>query len=129
VLQDARARLVAPSQPPRVDELGNLRDPDAAVGELLQSYFWLKTLKPNTRYVRLQDDHDGEHRGYLSVTIGEDGDAWLSLDADARFRMPGSGGGASQFTRTALVILAEGIRRDNVERPLRPAPTKGDSHG
>lgn len=116
--------------PPGVDGLDNVRDPDAAARELLQSYFWLKTLKPNTRYVRLQDDHDGEYRGTLSVTIGEDGDAWVSLDeANARFRMPGFGGGASQYTRTALVILAEAIRRDNAEHPRRSAPTKESEHG
>jgi hypothetical protein len=118
----ARAAVLAamrPSQPPAVG------DADASVRELLQSHFWLKSLKANTRYVRLQDDHDGEFRGHLSVTIGEDGDAWVSLDeADARFRMPGFGGGASQYTRTALVILAEAIRRDNAEHPRRSAPTK-----
>lgn len=116
--------VLRPAPPPPVDELGNLRDPDAAVSQLLQSYFWLKTLKPNTRYARLQDDHDGKHEGWLSVTIGEDGDAWVSLDDDARFRMPCTGGGRSQYTRAALVILAEAIRRDNAESPLRPAPTK-----
>jgi len=102
-------------QTPVVDGLGHARDPDAMVGQLLQSYFWLKTLKTNTRYARLQDDHDGKREGWLSVTIGEDGDAWVSLDADARFRMPGTGGGRNQYTRAALVILAEAIRRDNAE--------------
>ena len=98
-------------------------DRDAQVKELIESYFWLNTLEPNTRYARLQDDHDGSFRGNLSIVIGEDGDAWIALDGgNARFRMPSYGGGASQYTRTALVILAEAIRRDNLERPLRIEP-------
>lgn len=96
----------------------------AIVHELLESYFWLPTLAANTRYTRLHDDHDGDRDGWLSVTIGEDGDAWVDpLNPDAgglRFRMPMTGGGMSQRTRTALVILAEAIRLDNEEKPQRP---------
>jgi hypothetical protein len=91
------------------------------VHELLESYFWLPTLAANTRYARLQDDHDGTREGWLAVTIGEDGDAWVDpLEPSAgglRFRIPLHGGGMSQRTRTALVILAEAIRLDNEEKP------------
>lgn len=110
-----------------VNELGSLLNVEPIVAQLLRSYFWLSTVQPNTRYKRLQDDHDGEFRGWLSITFGEDGDAWLSLDKeDARFRMPGHGGGRSQHTRTALHILAEAIRLDNEEspQPLRQPSTK-----
>jgi len=100
-------------------------DRDRQVKELLETHFWISTLELNTRYARGQDDHDGTFTGNLSVAIGEDGDIWVSIDgAGVRFRMPGYGGGMSPYTRTALMILAEAIRRDNLERPL-----KADSRG
>lgn len=98
-----------------------MNDADAKVRELLEGYFWLSTLEAGTRYVRLHDDHDGTREGHLSVLIGNDGDAWVSIDGangDLRFRMPMTGGGCSQYTRTALVILSEAIRLDNERRPL-----------
>jgi hypothetical protein len=85
------------------------------IRQLLESYFWPTNLEPNTRYVRLHDDHDGKFEGHLSIVIGEDGDAWVAADGPEplRFRMPSTGGGRSPYTRTALVILAEAIRLDN----------------
>lgn len=88
--------------------------------QMLESYFWPPALRPNVRYQRLHDDHDGTQEGWLSITIGEDGDAWVGADGmELRFRMPMTGGGASPRTRTALVILAEAIRLDNEQRPQR----------
>jgi len=91
------------------------------VRALLEAYFWLPTLQANMRYKRLHDDHDGEFNGWLSVTFGEDGDAWVdpvNLNAGGlRFRMPMTGGGSSPYTRTALMILAEAIRLDNERAP------------
>lgn len=87
----------------------------AQIRQLLEAYFWPANLQPNTRYVRLHDDHDGKFEGHLSVVIGEDGDAWVAADGPdpLRFRMPSTGGGRSPHTRTALLILAEAIRLDN----------------
>lgn len=109
-----------------------------AVKKLLQAYFWLPSLKPNSIYSRVHDDHDGTREGRLSVVIGEDGDAWINpVNAHGdglRFRMPTMGGGQSQYTRTALVILAEAIRLDNETRPQHEGgaaypSTVRDSHG
>lgn len=103
------------------------------VRKLLESYFWLPTLQPNTAYTRRHDDHDGTFQGTLSVIIGEDGDAWVNpVNAEGdglRFRMPLHGGGESQYTRTALVILAEAIRLDNETRPQRRPPPEVREHG
>jgi hypothetical protein len=95
----------------------------AVVKQLLEGFYWLPGLQANTRYARLHDDHDGECDGWLSVTIGEDGDAWVdpinATGGGLRFRMPLHGGGASPRVRTALMILAEAIRLDNEENPLQ----------
>jgi hypothetical protein len=102
------------------------------VRELLDADFWIQGLAPDTRYARLHDDHDGKFDGWLSVTIGDDGDAWVDafepMSSGLRFRMPVIGGGASPRVRNALLILAEAIRLDNELRPQRRAPTvSGDS--
>lgn len=103
-----------------------------AVAKLLRSNFWLPTLRPNTQYARLQDDHDGKRWGILSVMFGDDSDAWVSIDMNGvelvdrtiRFRVPYIGGGKSPRTRVALHILAEAIRLDNEEsaQDLSPHP-------
>lgn len=93
-------------------------DADKAIRELLESYFWPKTLEANTRYRRCHDDHDGKFDGWLNVCIGSDGDVWVETTDSLRFRMPLIGGGRSQYTRTALVILAEAIRLDNEHNPI-----------
>jgi hypothetical protein len=113
------------------DEDFTPRSPNVVQNEirkLLKSYFWLPNLSSNTVYRRLHDDHDGTREGSLHVLFSEDGDAWIlttGLDS-LRFRMPMIGGGASQHTRTALMILAEAIRLDNEEAPIeqteRPRP-------
>lgn len=103
----------------------NPEDVARQVRELLESFFWLPGLQPNTRYSRLHDDHDGERNGHITVLIGEDGDAWVSpIDENGdglRFRMPFTGGGASARVRAALIILAEAIRLDNEESPYQSA--------
>lgn len=83
---------------------------------VLTSYFWPKGLEANTRYTRIHDDCDGDANQFISVLIDSDGDAWVETTASLRFRMPLNGGGGSDYTRTALVCLAEAIRRDNIER-------------
>lgn len=109
----------------------HLNDPEdiaKQIRTLLESFYWLPGLKPNTRYARLHDDHDGQRNGYLAVVIGEDGDAWVdpveSEGNGLRFRMPLHGGGSSPRVRAALVILAEAIRLDNEENPLQAAAAR-----
>lgn len=91
---------------------------------LLEAHFWLPSLETMTSYERLHDDHDGTREGTLCVMFSPDGDArvWIEGSEDTpssslRFRMPGQGGGLSRYTRVALLILAEAIRRDNLEIP------------
>ncbi len=88
---------------------------------VLNSPFWIPELHTNTVYSRLHDDHDGTRKGVISVQFDQQGDAWLSTDMHRgpplRFRMEG-GGGLSLRVRNALMILAEAIRLDNLDRPV-----------
>lgn len=115
---DSLVLAVCSAQPP---------EPADRVRALLESYFWLPKLHANVPYMRIHDDHDGTYRGRAAVTIGEDGDAWVETyhpeGSSLRFRMPLHGGGRSQYTRTALVILAEAIRLDNERAPIVKPPT------
>ncbi len=93
------------------------------VNALLESCFWLPSIQTEASYARLHDDHDGTHDGKIRVTFSPDGDAWVSIDSrnphgSLRFRMPVFGGGMSQRTRNALLILAEAIRLDNEKQPV-----------
>ena len=92
---------------------------------VLESYFWLPEVQTMYVYERLHDDHDGTQTGVLNVMFSPDGDArvWITGEGNdrsptLRFRMPGVGGGMSQRTRVALLILADAIRLDNEERKL-----------
>ncbi len=94
---------------------------DKALNDLLESDFWIDTLKPDEIHQRLPDDTDGEtgleHR--LQVYIAQDTDVHVFLPdgmSSLRFRNY-FGGGRSQRVRNALMVLAEAIRRDNEERP------------
>jgi hypothetical protein len=88
------------------------------IKKILETPYWQPTLHPDTCYVRQHDDHDGEPLGGLRVFFDEFGDAYVSTDLHPclRFRTP-MGGGQSERTRMALMILAEAIRLDNEERP------------
>ena len=103
-----------------------LPEPTDRIRALLESYFWPSSLRANMLYMRIHDDHDGTYRGHIGVMIGDDGDAWVNpVNAEGnglRFRMPIHGGGASEYTRTALVILAEAIRLDNERAPIVKPP-------
>jgi len=92
---------------------------------VLENPFWIQTLHPNTNYSRLHDDHDGTCEGTLNVFFDPMGDAFVSIEGPRdrpqalcylRFRTFG-GGGMSQRTRNALMILAEAMRLDNVDCP------------
>jgi hypothetical protein len=90
---------------------------------VLEKPLWpaeLKTVHNGGTYARLQDDCEGEYHDpaqKLCVQFTPDGDAWVSIGRGGlRFRTYG-GGGRSLRTRQALVILAEAIRLDELERP------------
>lgn len=92
------------------------------IKKILESNFWLETLKTQTTYKRSSDDTDGELIGHnLFVNINPDGDAYLFTDCphpynSLRFRTY-CGGGRSLRVRNALLILAEAIRLDQEEKP------------
>lgn len=86
---------------------------------LLNDNYWLPQLRPDTRYARTTDDHDGKFFPKVNVIFSGDGDAWMMVQtlrpevmASCRFRT-GMGGGHSLRVRNALLILAEAIRLDN----------------
>lgn len=92
------------------------------VTQLLNAAYWLPHLEPNIRYVRTHDDHDGTFFPKISLIIDEQGDARLGTVSLAslhslRFRTH-AGGGMSLRVRNALLILAEAIRQDSLERPI-----------
>ncbi len=88
---------------------------------VLNKPFWPKELHPMTSYSRLQDDCGGDclnPEQKLSVMFGQDGDAWVSIGENGGLRYRTLyGGGRSLRTRQALVILAEAIRLDELEKP------------
>lgn len=88
------------------------------IKEILETPFWQPTLKTETEYRRQHDDTDGKPKGGLMVMFDRMGDAYISTDNNdwLRFRTFG-GGGQSERTRIALMILAEAIRLDNEARP------------
>lgn len=120
IMTSRKKRIVPPESIPEV------------VDEILSSYFCLPSVMTGTSESRLHDDHDGEGEGKIHVTMGPDGDMWVSLSfprqcigSDGsedisltrspalRFRMPLCGGGLSHHTRNALCILARAIQLDN----------------
>jgi hypothetical protein len=89
----------------------------SVIHRLLENEIDTANIPIATPITRTQDDCDGDLKGAISVTIMPDGDVHL------RFLKPGSkrfrtfaGGGESQRTRRALVILAEAMRLDNLGR-------------
>ena len=95
-------------------------DPVGLVKRLLEEPFWIPTIESDKVYSRIRDDDDGTLTGELSVFFDMVGDAYISvgLGETFRFRTYG-GGGRSERTRTALMILAEAIRLDNETRPIK----------
>lgn len=89
------------------------------VRRVLENPFWIPELSSDVNYTRIQDDHDGTFEGQLTVDFTRDGDAWVFTDKHfpaMRFRTF-HGGGMSERTRNALMILAYAIKLDNQERP------------
>lgn len=84
------------------------------IDKILDSYFWLPTLAAPESFKTTHDDNDGDpSSGFLTVTIGMDGDLWIKTHGPAlRFRMPMSGGGKFHRIRNALLILAHAIKKE-----------------
>ena len=100
---------------------------DKSVKKMLETPFWNTNLETHAAYRRQHDDHDGQPKGGLMVMIDMMGDAYISTDNHPwlRFRTFGGGGG-SQRTRTALMILAEAIRLDNADHPQEATQSEGE---
>lgn len=87
-----------------------------AMDILLESMYWPTTLAVGQCHTRIHDDSDGqadaEHA--LSVILAADGDVHVVAGAGQplRFRCA-LGGGVSPRVRSALLVLAEAVRRDN----------------
>jgi len=69
----------------------------------------------------VHDDCDGDLNQALAVIIDDNADAHVLLPPDRnveslRFREQ-LGGGMSPRVRNAILVLAEAIRRDNLDRP------------
>lgn len=96
--------------------------PQEVTQALLEEPFWLSTLQTNVLYQRFEDD---SRRGYIGVTFSPDSDGWIEIfskpdpnEGNSVFRFRTYfGGGQSLRVRNALMVLAEAIRLDNVEKP------------
>lgn len=88
--------------------------------KILNSPFYPPELETNVGYFRTQDDCDGDTHEGICVSIGTDGDVFISARhrpmQSCRYRMPMVGGGRSPRTRLALLILALAIKLDDEER-------------
>jgi hypothetical protein len=96
-----------------------MKDISKAIKKILETPFWPPMLNPYQPYFRTQDDCEGDKSEGISVTIGEDGDAWVFTNTkmhSCRYRMPFLGGGRSPRVRNALLILAMAIKMDNEEK-------------
>lgn len=88
------------------------------IRDILETHFWLPTLKTREVYSRTHDDCDGDQSQQLSLIIDQEGDVHIFPNKSLRFRT-GMGGGGSLRTRNALLILAEAIRLDHEDVPFR----------
>lgn len=91
-----------------------------AMNTLLERNYWPASLEARSTHVRRHDDTDGDKSPQqdLAVTIGPDGDMWLTAGGGQTLRFrTWAGGGGSQRVHKALLTLAEAIQRDNAERP------------
>jgi hypothetical protein len=91
---------------------------DKDIKRILETPFWLSSLESDRQYSRIHDDCDGDPFQQLTVGILQNGDVFITSNFRdcLRFRTWG-GGGMSLRVRNALLILAEAIRLDNLEKP------------
>jgi hypothetical protein len=90
------------------------------IKQVLETPYWIPTLKADKPYFITNDDCDGKIRQGITVIIDSQGDAWVTVDGNkgygtSRIRTF-NGGGHNHRTRNALMILAEAIRLDNEKR-------------
>lgn len=86
---------------------------------MLERPMWPEALAANELYERRGDMSPN---GLIRIILQDDGDVCLAVVGENnRFASIEfctlTGGGKSSRVRSALLILAEAIRRDNVERP------------
>lgn len=103
-----------------------------AIQTLLEGAIMPPELAAGRSYGRVQDDCEGikDYSQSLSVTIAHDSDVWVNAGGynALRFRVPFIGGGMSFRVRNALLVLAEAIRRDNVDSPYLSTFPMEDDH-
>lgn len=100
------------------------KEVEEALNFVLEDNFWIEAIDIGKIYERNQDDIDGEDNStqYLSLFFDSSGNSDIHIIIHPgkyrtlRFRLP-VGGGKSERTRKALMIVAEAIRRDNEKNP------------
>lgn len=100
------------------------KEVEEALDFVLEENFWIGTIDIGKIYKRKHDDIDGRDNPgqYLSLFFDSSGNSDIHIAIEAgkyrtlRFRAP-AGGGESERTRKALMIIAEAIRRDNEKNP------------
>lgn len=90
------------------------------IKQVLETPYWIPTLKADIPYFITNDDCDGNLHQGITVTIDCQGDAWISINGERGYQTcrirTFNGGGHNHRTRNALMILAEAIRLDNEGR-------------
>ena len=97
------------------------------IKRFLDKPFWLPTLDPHAAYEREPDGADDTGDRRVTVSFGPKGEACLTIgNAEPVCFQNYMEHGASLRTHAALMVLAEAIRLDNVDRPqTKPAPRTG----
>ena len=95
--------------------------PEEVIRAILEKPFWPPEARTNVGYRRFGDDNNST----LTVSFSNDSDGWIEVfeHKDPEEPMYGLrfrtffGGGQSERTRNALLILARAIALDNKDRP------------
>lgn len=86
------------------------------IKNFLDDMGWPETLSTNEIYTT-EDDDSEPGKGNLMIQFSNDGDAWVNIFTDPPYKSIRKrtfiGGGKDEYTRKALLILAEAIRIDN----------------
>lgn len=92
------------------------------IAYLLDVHFFLDQLRTKVWYERQSDGDEKDGKGQLrklSVKFDELNNAIISVNGHTAMFATGGEGGMSRRTRTALLILAEAIRLDNIQTPIK----------
>lgn len=97
--------------------------PNEVAKYLLESNFWLREVSVDT-YYEIHDDDTLE--GKISVFFSFDSDGWIEVQSTEDSDDPSSShrfksyfdGGRNHRVRSALLLLALGIKLDNEEHPI-----------